>query len=140
MQGLPKLGLICCFGSGYEKVDVAAALRRGIAVTHSPGANASSVADMAVTMLLASIRRTIALDQFVRSGAWTDLKAGRPPTVRGLTGLKVGIVGLGDIGLRIAKRIAAFETEVGYHNRSAAPMSPITTSRRYSASRTGRMR
>jgi hydroxypyruvate reductase len=118
MQGLPNLGLICCFGSGYEKVDVAAALRRGIAVTHSPGANASSVADMAVTMLLASIRRTISLDQFVRSGAWTDLKAGRPPTVRGLTGLKVGIVGLGDIGRRIAHRIAAFETVVGYHNRN----------------------
>lgn len=118
MQGLPNLGLICCFGSGHEKVDVAAALRRGILVTHSPGANASSVADMAVTMLLASIRRTIALDQFVRSGAWTDLKAGRPPTVRGLTGRRIGIVGLGDIGLRIARRIAAFETEVGYHNRN----------------------
>lgn len=124
MQGLPNLKLICCFGSGYEKVDVAAALRRGIAVTHSPGANASSVADMAVTMLLASIRRTIALDQFVRSGAWTDLKAGRPPTVRGLTGLKVGIVGLGDIGMRIAKRIAAFEAEVGYHNRSRRTDAP----------------
>ena len=118
MAALPNLKLICCFGSGYEKVDVTAALWRGILVTHSPGANASSVADMAVTMLLASIRRTIPLDQFVRSGAWTDLKAGRPPTVRGLTGLKVGIVGLGDIGMRIAKRIAAFETEVGYHNRN----------------------
>ncbi len=118
IQGLPNLGLICCFGSGYEKVDAAAAKACGITVTHSPGANSSSVADMAVTMLLASIRRTIALDQFVRSGAWTDLKVGRPPTVRGLTGMKVGIVGLGDIGLRIARRIAAFETEVGYHNRT----------------------
>lgn len=117
MDALPGLGLICCFGSGYEKVDVAAATARGIRVTHSPGANASAVADMALTLLLASIRRTIALDTFVRSGAWTDLKAGRPPTVRGLTGRRIGIVGLGDIGLRIANRVAAFETEVRTHNR-----------------------
>jgi hydroxypyruvate reductase len=119
MQGLPNLGLICCFGSGYEKVDVAAAIKRGILVTHSPGANASAVADMAITLLLASIRQTLQLDQFVRSGAWTDAKAGRPATVRGLTGRRVGIVGLGDIGLRIAARAAAFEMEIRYHNRSA---------------------
>lgn len=121
MAALPALKLICCFGSGYERVDVAAAGRRGIVVTHSPGANASSVADMAVTMLLASIRQTLPLDRFVRSGAWTDLKAGRPATVRGLTGRRIGIVGLGDIGLRIARRIAAFETHVRYHNRTARP-------------------
>ena len=121
---LRNLGLICCLGSGYENIDVATARERRILVTHSPGANASSVADMAITLLLASMRRTIALDQFVRSGAWTDLKAGRPPTVHGLTGRHIGIVGLGDIGLRIAHRAAAFETHVRYHNRSARPGVP----------------
>ena len=126
MAALPNLGLICCFGSGYEKIDLAAAQARGILVTHSPGANASSVADMAITLLLASIRQTIPLDAFVRSGAWTYIKAGRPATVRGITGRRIGIVGLGDIGLRIASRAIAFETEVRYHNRSPRTGVPYT--------------
>lgn len=118
ITALPNLGLICCFGSGYEKVDVAAARARGILVTHSPGANASSVADMAVTLLLASIRQVRPLHAFVADGQWQDLKAGRPPTVRGVTGRRIGIVGLGDIGCKIATRLAAFETQVRYHNRT----------------------
>lgn len=116
MQALPNLGLICCLGSGYEKVDIDAARARGIQITHSLGANASSVADMAVAMLLASVRQMRALHAFVAEGRWQG-QAGRPTLVRGMTGLKVGIVGLGDIGLRIARRIEAFETEVRYHNR-----------------------
>jgi lactate dehydrogenase-like 2-hydroxyacid dehydrogenase len=116
MCALPNLGLICCLGSGYEKIDIGVARERGIQVTHSPGANASSVADMAVTMLLASVRQLRALHAFVAEGRWQGY-AGRPAAVRGMTGLKVGIVGLGDIGLRIARRIEAFETEVAYHNR-----------------------
>ena len=116
MRALPNLGLICCLGSGYEKIDIGIARERGIQVTHSPGANASSVADMAVTMLLASVRQLRTLHAFVAEGRWQGY-AGRPAAVRGMTGLKVGIVGLGDIGLRIARRIEAFETEVAYHNR-----------------------
>jgi glyoxylate reductase len=117
IDALPSLGLICCYGSDYEKVDLAAARRRGIVVTHSPGANASSVADLAIALLLASIRRVVGSHAFVRDGKWGHLKEGRPGEVHGLTGRRIGIVGLGDIGLRIARRIAAFETEVRYHNR-----------------------
>ena len=116
MGALPNLGLICCLGSGYEKIDIDAARARGIKVTHSLGANASSVADMAVAMLLASVRQMRALHDFVVEGRWQG-QAGRPTLVRGMTGLKVGIVGLGDIGLRIARRVEAFETDVRYHNR-----------------------
>lgn len=116
IHALPNLGLICCLGSGYEKIDIGVARERGIQVTHSLGANASSVADMAVTLLLASVRQLRALHAFVAEGQWQGY-AGRPAAVRGMTGLKVGIVGLGDIGLRIARRIEAFETEVAYHNR-----------------------
>jgi glyoxylate reductase len=116
IRALPNLGLICCLGSGYEKVDVEAARARGIRVTHSLGANASSVADMAVTLLLASVRQLRALHAFVAEGRWQGY-VGRPPAVRGLTGLKVGIIGLGDIGLRIARRIEGFETDIRYHNR-----------------------
>ncbi len=52
---LPALGLVSCIGSGYEGVDLAAAAERGIAVTHSPGANASAVADLALGLLIASV-------------------------------------------------------------------------------------
>jgi lactate dehydrogenase-like 2-hydroxyacid dehydrogenase len=57
MDLLPKLGAIVCYGTGYDGVDLAAAAKRGITVAHSPGANAASVADIAVTLMLAAIRR-----------------------------------------------------------------------------------
>ncbi len=114
---LPSLGLICCVGSGYEGVDVAAAQDRGIVVAHSPGANASAVADLAVGLLVASVRQVFAANAFLRRGDWSGNFAKRVPLVRGLTGRKVGIYGLGAIGEKIARRAAAFETEIGYHNR-----------------------
>jgi hydroxypyruvate reductase len=57
MDRFPNLGIICCYGTGYEGVDIEAARKRGIMVTHSPAANASSVADLAMALLLAVSRR-----------------------------------------------------------------------------------
>ena len=119
MDMLPKLGAIICYGTGYEGIDLAAAARRGIAVGHSPGANASSVADIAVMLMLAAVRRLPVADSYVRSGDWV----GRVPSPMmrpqaGLRGRKVGIFGLGEIGRKIAARAAAFETEVGYFSRT----------------------
>ena len=121
IAALPALELVCCIGSGYERVDLAAARERGIAVTHSPGANASAVADLAVGLLLASVRRIAEGDAYVRGGAWTDREARRDMQVRGLTGRKVGIWGLGAIGSKIAVRCEAFEMEVAYHGRAPHP-------------------
>ena len=59
MDMLPKLGAIVCYGTGYDGVDLAAAAKRKIAVGHSPGANAASVADIAVTLMLAATRRLV---------------------------------------------------------------------------------
>jgi lactate dehydrogenase-like 2-hydroxyacid dehydrogenase len=114
---LPALGLVCCLGSGYEGVDLDAARARGIVVTHSPGANAASVADLAVALLLASVRNLFEANAFLRRGDWAGNYAKRLPLVRGLTGRKVGIYGLGAIGGKIARRVEAFDTEIGYHNR-----------------------
>lgn len=119
MDLLPKLGAIICYGTGYDGVDLAAAARRGIAVGHSPGANAASVADMAVTLMLASVRRLLVADNYVRSGDWAGAKPS--PMMRpqaGMRGRKVGVYGMGEIGRKIASRVAAFETEVGYFSRS----------------------
>ncbi len=114
---LPALGLVCCYGSGYEGVDLVAAAERGIAVTHSPGANASAVADFAVGLMIASIRKIVAGQAFLLRGDWAAAGKQHLPMVRGLTGRRVGIFGLGAIGEKVARRVAAFEMEVGYHNR-----------------------
>jgi hydroxypyruvate reductase len=124
MDRLPNLGLICCYGTGYEGVDLDAARKRGIMVSHSPAANASSVADLAMALLLAVSRRIVIADKFVREGAWKGRSAARMPLIRGLTGMRIGVFGLGAIGRKIADRAAAFEAEVSYYNRSQKPNVP----------------
>lgn len=115
----PKLGAIICYGTGYDGVDLKAAAGRNIAVGHSPGANAASVADIAITLMLATTRRILVADQYVRSGDWAASKAS--PMMRpqaGMPGRRIGIYGMGEIGRKIAARCAAFEGEIGYFSRS----------------------
>ena len=119
MDLLPKLGAIVCYGTGYDGIDLAAATKRNIAVGHSPGANAASVADIAVTLMLAATRRLLVADDYVRSGSWSGAKPS--PMMRpqaGMLGRRIGVYGMGEIGRKIAARVAAFETEVGYFSRS----------------------
>jgi lactate dehydrogenase-like 2-hydroxyacid dehydrogenase len=119
LDTLPSLRAIVCYGTGYDGVDLAAAARRKIAVGHSPAANAAAVADLAVTLMLAVTRRLLPADEFVRNGSWAAAKPS--PLLRpqpGNPGRRVGVYGLGEIGRKIAARIAAFETEVGYFSRS----------------------
>jgi hydroxypyruvate reductase len=116
---LPSLQAIVCYGTGYDGVDLAAAAKRKIAVGHSPAANAAAVADLAVTLMLAVTRRLLPADEFVRDGSWAAAKPS--PLLRpqpGNPGRRVGIYGMGEIGRKIAARLAAFETEVGYFSRS----------------------
>lgn len=119
MDMFPKLGAIVCYGTGYDGVDLNAAAARNIAVGHSPGANAASVADIAMTLLLATTRRILVADQYVRSGDWAASK--QSPMMRpqaGMLGRRIGIYGMGEIGRKIAARCAAFESEIGYFSRS----------------------
>jgi hydroxypyruvate reductase len=119
MDMMPKLAAIVCYGTGYDGVDLAAAAQRKIAVGHSPAANASAVADLAVTLMLAVTRRLLPADQYVRSGNWSAAKPS--PLMRpqpGNPGRRVGVYGMGEIGRKIASRVAAFETEVAYFSRS----------------------
>jgi hydroxypyruvate reductase len=119
MDTMPSLRAIVCYGTGYDGVDLAAAAQRGIAVGHSPAANAAAVADLAVTLMLAVTRRLLPADNYVRSGNWSSAKPS--PLMRpqpGNPGRRVGVYGMGEIGRKIASRLAAFETEIAYFSRS----------------------
>ena len=119
MDMMPKLGAIVCYGTGYDGVDLKAAASRNIAVGHSPGANAASVADIAMTLMLATTRRILVADQYVRSGDWAASK--QSPMMRpqaGMPGRRIGVYGMGEIGRKIAARCAAFESEIGYFSRT----------------------
>jgi hydroxypyruvate reductase len=119
MDTMPKLAAIVCYGTGYDGVDLAAAAQRKITVGHSPAANAAAVADLAVTLMLAVTRRLLPADNYVRSGNWDSAKPS--PLMRpqaGNPGRRVGVYGMGEIGRKIASRVAAFETEVAYFSRS----------------------
>lgn len=112
MDAMPNLRIICVSGAGYEKVDVAAAQARGITVTNGAGVNASTVADHALALLLALVRDIPQADASVRRSEWR--KAMRPS----MAGKRVGIVGLGAVGLAIARRLSGFDMTIAYHNRN----------------------
>lgn len=117
MDGFPDLKIIACFGSGYENIDIAAARDRNIKVTNTVGANASTVADLAVGLLLASMRNIVYGDQNIRAGQWRGNLA-RMLFTPSVTGRRIGIIGMGAIGRKIGERMSGFETEIGYFNRS----------------------
>jgi hydroxypyruvate reductase len=124
MDALPALELIACYGTGFEGVDRAAARARGIAVTHARDTNSVSVAEFAMGLILASVRKIVAGDQDMRRGRWrTDLMETLTLTPE-LAGQRLGIYGLGSIGSKIAQRAAAFDMQIGYHNRSPRPDVP----------------
>jgi hydroxypyruvate reductase len=118
IDALPKLKLISCYGTGVEGVDHVHAKARGILLSNAADANAASVAEFAMGLLLACVRLIGAGDRFVRAGKWQGNSIERLPFVPGLAGRRLGIYGLGAIGTRIASRAAAFEMEIGYHSRS----------------------
>ena len=122
MAMLPNLEIVCAVGAGYEAIDLDTARSRGIAVANCPDANASAVADSAMMLLMATTRHLLQADRFVRAGGWQDQWRVDTPTI---SGKRLGILGLGKIGGRIAHRAArGFDMEIGYHNRTAVTGSP----------------
>ena len=114
IDAMPKLKLICSLGVGFENVAIEHARRCGIPVCNAAGTNHVAVADHAMAILLAAIRRVTFLNNGVRHGLWRD-DIPRPPHV---SGKKMGIFGLGAVGTEIAKRARGFDMEIGYNSRS----------------------
>jgi lactate dehydrogenase-like 2-hydroxyacid dehydrogenase len=120
-ESLPNLGLIACFTAGYDGVDLAWARERGLQVSHSPGVNHEDAADHAIGLMLASWRKIVAGDRMVRAGGW---KAHEKMSSPSLTGRKVGIVGLGDIGSAVARRCEAFALDIAWWGPREKPLAP----------------
>jgi phosphoglycerate dehydrogenase-like enzyme len=118
IAGLERPGLLVRCGIGYDVIDVAAASTAGIWVANVPDYCADEVADHALLLLLASARRLPHFASCWRSGAW--VQDGDLPAVRRIAGRRLGIVGLGRIGRRVAARAAAFGWEVVYHDPAVA--------------------
>ena len=116
MAQLPALKLISVMGVGYDGVDVAAAKRRGITVTHTPDVLNDEVADTAIGLMLCAARQLPAADRFVRAGEWLK---GPMPLQRKMSGARLGVVGMGRIGKAIAQRAQAFGMSIAYTARSA---------------------
>lgn len=102
LEAAPHLRIVARYGVGTEAVDIAAAERRGIPVTNTPGANADAVADHAVGLMLAALRFIPDGDRRVREGDWS-VRRGRE-----LGAATVGIVGFGRIGQGVARRLTGF--------------------------------
>jgi lactate dehydrogenase-like 2-hydroxyacid dehydrogenase len=111
-EALPKLEIVGCMGTPHGTVDLALAKRRGIAVTNTPDSISEDVADLAMGLLVAVMRRIPEADRFVRAGRWLT---GLLPPGSGLGGKTCGIIGLGAIGRGIARRAEAFRMSVRYH-------------------------
>ena len=113
MQAMPKLRMVGALGAGYENIDVAYAQAHGIAVTNGAGTNDNCVADHAMGLVIAAVRGMVKLDAQTRQGIWrNDI-----PLPANVSGKRLGILGLGTIGRKIARRAQAFDMPVGYHNR-----------------------
>ncbi len=118
IEKLPNLKLICNWGVGYDSIDIAAAAKHGVALTNTPEVLNDCVADEAWGLMIACARHIPRGDQFVRSNRWENHGGVLPLGVR-VSGKKLGIVGLGRIGMAIAKRGEGFDMQIGYHNRNA---------------------
>ncbi|MFD0917230.1 2-hydroxyacid dehydrogenase [Pseudahrensia aquimaris] len=116
---LPSLEMISSFGVGYDGVAAEHAASKGIMVGHTPDVLNDDVANTTIMLLLATMRRLVLHDKYVRSGAWE--KNGDAPLTRSIAGKTVGIVGLGRIGEAIAHKLSVFNCEVVYHSRNEKP-------------------
>lgn len=115
---LPGLRLISNFGVGVDHIDLDYCRRRGICVTNTPDVLTDDVADLAILLMLAALRRLCPADRFVRDGLWPV----RPfPLAKKASGLRVGIVGLGRIGMAIARRSEGFDCIISYYGRAEKP-------------------
>ena len=116
IERLPKLEVIGSFGVGYDGVDVRAAAAAGVVVTNTPDVLNDEVADTAIALLLNTMRQFYFAERYLRDGRW-EKEGAFPLSPLSLKGRKIGLHGLGRIGMEIADRLLPFKVELAYHTR-----------------------
>lgn len=120
LDAAPKLKVVSNYAVGYDNIDVPAATKRGIFVTNTPDVLTPATADIAFMLILASARRLVEADAFLRSGDWKvwgpELLVGRE-----VSGSTLGIIGFGKIGQAVAKRARGFDMNVIYYDAERRP-------------------
>lgn len=111
-----KLKVIAHYGAGYDSVDVSTATEKGIIVTNTPDVVSGATSDIAMHLILSTLRRTSEAEAYVRRGEWpkqSEQFLGRDPN-----GKTLGIIGMGNIGRLLAKKARAFDMKIIYYNRN----------------------
>ncbi len=112
IKALPNLEIIAVYGVGFDAVDLEAAREKGVLVANTPDVLTGDVADLGVAMMLAKARGMMGAEAWVRSGRWAS--DGGYPLQNRVHGKRAGVLGLGRIGMAVAKRLAAFDMEIAY--------------------------
>ncbi len=120
LSAAPKLKVVSNYAVGYDNIDVAAATKRGICVTNTPEVLTAATADLTFALILATARRLVEANAFLRSGDW---KVWHPDLLVGLevSGSTIGIVGMGQIGQAVARRAKGFDMEILYFDSVPKP-------------------
>jgi glyoxylate reductase len=121
IEGLPaSVRALATYSVGTDHIDLEAARARGLAVFNTPGVLADSVAENAIFLMLGAARRGTEAIELIRRHAWTGWNPGQL-VGRQLAGRTLGILGMGDIGRRIARRARALGMRILYCNRRPLP-------------------
>jgi glyoxylate reductase len=120
LDAAPRLRIVSNVAVGYDNIDVAEATRRAVLVTNTPGILTDTTADFAFALLMAAARRVVEADRYTRQGRW---KTWGPQVLLGqdVHGACLGIVGLGGVGLEVAKRARGFGMRILYQDHRRRP-------------------
>ena len=114
-RSAPKLKLVQLLSAGYDRVDVEAARKAKVPVANNGGANAIAVAEHTILLMLAVLKQLVRFHQDVVAGRWRPPASSESPVYE-LSGRTVGIVGLGNIGKKVARRARGFDARVQYYD------------------------
>ena len=117
----PDLKVVSNIAVGYNNIDVAAATRRGIRVTNTPGVLDDTTADLTWALLMSAARRTAQADAYVRRGDWKVAFSMKSFLGADIHHATIGIIGMGRIGQAVARRAMGFDMRVLYYNRTRLP-------------------